>query len=937
MSPLDTRQCWLPCRFRRALRRTLATAVALGVVACGGDSPDKLISSARDYLARQDEAAAVIQLRNALQKNAQNGEARLLLGQVLLRQGDPLAAEKELRRALEFGQSKAMVAPSLARAMLELGQTEALVREFGESHAEPAAAEAELRTALGEARLRLGRSAQARVDFEAALALQPNHALARLGMAMLALGDGQPEQALALVDQALIDDPRQARAHGMRSDLLLARGDAAGAKQALARAIEVNPRYTAARLALVSLLISEGALDEAAAQVAAGRKAGHVDARLVLLDAMVSMRKGERTAARDKVHQVLKVAPDHVPSLLLAGQIDLADNNVSSAQQQLRKALNRAPNNEAVRRALAAAYLRSNQPTRAMDTLQPLLANAKRQDAGLMMLAGESYLANGDLKEAAVYFSRASDAQTQKAAAQTRLGQIALATGDPEGGLQLLESAAGIEGSGFQADLALIAAHLRRKEFDKALAAARALEKKQPANPLSQHMLGIVAAARRDLSAARGHFDKAVELAPDHMPSLGALARLDLADKRPEVARKRFESVIARYPKNELGYLGLADVQVRSGATPKEIGDTLQRAVSANPEAVQARVAQVDLLLSNRDAKAALAAAQSAAGALPNEPRLLDALARAQDAAGEYNQAAETLQRLSASQPEAPQPLQQLATLHLKNRQPGRALDTLRRAQRLAPDNPQILAAVAAATLLAGRPDDALKEVRALQERAPKLASAHALESEIHAARRDWQQAERAAREALKLEPRAGAHAVKLHAVLTGAGKKADAAAHARRWLSDNPRDPAMRMHLAEIALRQSDYKAAFGLYQEVVAITPNNPIALNNLAWVAGELGDARAVGYAERALAIAPNSANVLDTLGALLVRQGDAGKGIAHIERARSIDPKRAEFQLSYARALIALGQKDAARKELEALSQRQEAFVGKDGVPALLKSL
>jgi predicted Zn-dependent protease len=121
------------------------------------------------------------------------------------------------------------------------------------------------------------------------------------------------------------------------------------------------------------------------------------------------------------------------------------------------------------------------------------------------------------------------------------------------------------------------------------------------------------------------------------------------------------------------------------------------------------------------------------------------------------------------------------------------------------------------------------------------------------------------------------------------------------------------------------------------VEITPNNPIALNNLAWVAGELGDARAVGYAERALKLAPNSANILDTLGALLVKQGDAKQGITYIERARSIDPKRAEFQLSYARALIALGQKDAARKELEALAQREESFNGKEAVPSLLKSL
>lgn len=928
-----------PCRtipLNAACRIALSLALGLALAACG-DSPEKLMASARDYLARNDEAAAVIQLRNVLQKNAQNGEARLLLGQVLLRQGDVAAAEKELRRALEFGQPVVAVAPLLARAMLELGQADALVKEFGNVRAEPATAAADLRATLGEARLRLGRTAEARVDFDTALAQQPKNAPARLGQAMLALGDGQPDRALALIDQVLADDPRIARAHGMRSDLLQLRGDAAGAKQALQKAIEADPRYLPARLALVSMLIGEGALDDAAAQIAAGRKASRGDSRLVLLDAMVSMRKGDRAAAREKVQQVLKVAPEHVPSLLLAGQIDLADNNVASAQQHLRKALNRAPGNEAVRRTLAAAYLRANQPARAVDTLQPVLASAKDPDAALMMLAGESYLASGDLKQATGYFARASTGEAQKAAAQTRLGQIALASGDPDAGLKQLESAAGVEGSGFQADLALIAAHLRRNEPDKALAAARALEKKQPNNPLSHHMLGMVAATRKDLKAAREHFGKAIEIAPDYLPSAGALASIDLADKRPEDARKRFEAVIAREPRNELAYLALADLQARTGATSKEIGDTLQRAVSANPQAVQARVAQVNLLLANRDGKAALTAAQSTLSVAPEDPRVLDAVARAQDAAGEYNQAMETLQKLANLQPESPQPQQQLAALHLKNREPERALEALRRAQRLAPDNPQVLASIAAATLLAGRTDDALKIVREVQAKSPKLASAYALESEIHAARSDWPQSERAAREALKLQPREGSHAVKLHAVLLGAGKKAEASAHAKRWLTDNPREPVMRMHLADLALRGREYKAAFGLYLEVIDIAPNNPIALNNLAWVAGELGDARALGYAERALALAPNSANVLDTLGALLVKQGDARKGMTYIERARSLDPRRAEFQLSYARALIALGQKEAARKELDALSLRQEPFGGKDEVLPLLKSL
>jgi len=920
-----------------AARTAAVVTIAWMLSGCLGDSPEKLMASARDYLAKNEDAAAVIQLRNVLQKNPQNGEARLLLGTTLLRQGDAVAAEKELRRALEFGQPVSAAVPALARAMLELGQAEALVKEFGASQLDEPAAMADLQTSLAEGKLRLGRPAEARAGFEAALAQKPGDPEARLGQALLALLEGRRDQALAITDEVIAAAPRLARAHALRSDLRLAAGDAAGAKQSLQRALEADPRYTVARLALVSLLIGEKAYDEAAAQIAAGREASRGDARLVLLDATLAMRKGDRAAARDKVQQVLKVAPEHVPSLLLAGQIELAENNVASAQQHLRKALNRAPDHEAVRRTLAVAYLRGNQPMRARDTLQPLLAADRTVDPALMMLAGEALLASGDLKLASAYFSKASTGQAQKAAAQTRLGQIAFASGDQDAGLKQLESAAAIEGSGFQADLALIAAHLRRNETDEALAAARALERKQPNNPLSQHMLGMVAAARKDPKSAREHFGRAIELAPDYVPSLAALAALDLTDGRPQEARGRFERLIERDPKAEHGYLGLAEIQARAGDSPKDVDATLRRAIAANPQAMQARRAQIVLLLANHDARAALAAAQSAAAAAPDDASALEMLARAQEAAGEYYQAIETLQKLAAMQPESVTPLRQLAALHLKHRQPERAIETLRRAQRLEPASTQVRAALAAAMLRAGRPDDAMREVRALHSQSPGLAVAHTLESEVHAANRDWTQAERAARHAQQLEPQSGAHAVRVHAILLAAAKNSEAAAFAKRWRADHPRDPLMRLHLAELALRAKEYRTAFGLYQEAVTIAPNHPIALNNLAWVAGELGDARAVGYAERALKLAPNSANVLHTMGALLVKQGDAKQGLTYIQRARSIDPKRAEFQLSHAKALIALGRKDEARKELEVLAQRQEPFMGKETVATLLKSL
>ena len=73
-----------------SMGRTIAVVLALGLglAGCGADNPEALLASARDYLAKNDPKAAVIQLKNALQKNPEMSEVRLLLGQALLRTGD---------------------------------------------------------------------------------------------------------------------------------------------------------------------------------------------------------------------------------------------------------------------------------------------------------------------------------------------------------------------------------------------------------------------------------------------------------------------------------------------------------------------------------------------------------------------------------------------------------------------------------------------------------------------------------------------------------------------------------------------------------------------------------------------------------------------------------------------------------------------------------
>ena len=915
----------------------LAMALGAALTACRNESSSDLIRSARDYQAKGDHQAAIIQLKNAIQKQPDNGEARLLLGRSSLVIGDPATAEKEFRKAAEYGQPPAAVSQWIAQSMLDSGEVDKVVAEFGKTKLDDPKSEAALRVVVGQAQLRMRKFDDAAASFAAAMASDPSNVEAQLGQARLAGFSGKIDEAVAAVDRIVAANPASSEALLLQGALRLARGDRVGARSSLEQAVAADPAKAQARLELISLLIVDGQLDAAAAQVADARKARGADLRLLYFEALIAYEKKDMVKARELAQQLIKRSPEHVPSLVLAGGVELQEKQLTMAESHLQKAVLLAPQHEGARKLLVRAYMASNQPARALEAIQPLVSSGQRIDAPTMMLAGETYLANGDLKQASAYFSAATQSKPQETAARIRLGQIAMVSGDPDRGIRELEAATSADNAPMQADMALIAGYMRRGESAKALAAAQALAKKRPTDPAVHQILGSVHVARKEAAAARAAYGRALEINPTYLPAVAGLARLDLSEKKPAEARARFEAVVAKEPNNELALMGLAEVLANTQAPPKEIAAILQRAVAAKPQSATARLALIQLHLQEKDTRAALATAQEASVALPDDLRVLDALGRAQLAAGETNQAIETFNRLAAAQPESAVPLTRLAAVYGSRKEPEKAIEVLQRAQKIAPADPAITRDLILGYLMAGKVDDAFKQARALQISAPKSPTGFMLEGDIYATTKQWVPAERAYRDALKVDPASELSALKLHGVLLASGKKAEADATARKWLADHPNDTAYRMYLAEQALRSRDFKGAVSHYQVIVTQQPENVVALNNLAWAAGQLGDPKALGYAERALKIAPDSPLVLDTMGVLLVTSGDANRGLEYLTRAVTLAPDRNDIRLNYAKALIKAGKTDQARKELTQLEGVAQEFSGKAEIPALLKQL
>ena len=105
--------------FSKAL---LAALLPIVLVACGGDDPQKMLTSAKEYLEKKDNAAALIQIKNALQAQPESGEGRYLLGVALLNTGNAAGAEIELDKAQRLKYDDEKVVPLLAKAMAFQGK-----------------------------------------------------------------------------------------------------------------------------------------------------------------------------------------------------------------------------------------------------------------------------------------------------------------------------------------------------------------------------------------------------------------------------------------------------------------------------------------------------------------------------------------------------------------------------------------------------------------------------------------------------------------------------------------------------------------------------------------------------------------------------------------------------------------------------------------------
>ncbi|MDR2838691.1 MAG: PEP-CTERM system TPR-repeat protein PrsT [Azonexus sp.] len=909
-----------------------STLLAVFLGACG-ESPEQLIASGKDFLAKNDNKAAVIQLKNALQADPNLGEARFLLGQALLNSGDAAGAAVELQKALDLKFPAGQTVPLLAQALLASGQAKKLVEQFGASQLDDQTAQASLKTSLSQAHILQGQRDLAQNELAAALAAKPDYAPAQLATARLKAASGDIDGAVAIVDQVLAAAPKNPDALLLAGSLRGAKNDPDSAITRYREAVAARPDFLLAHAAIINTLLKQGKNDEAATQIEALKKVAPKHPQTLYLETALLYQRQDYKAARETMQELLKTSANNPNIQQLAGAVEFQLRAYGQAEIHLNKALQQAPGLVLARRLLITTYLRSGQAAKAEEALQPIIGRIDR-DAGMLTLAGEIYLQSGDADKAATYFAKAAKLDPSNATRKTSVALAHLAQGKSNA-IDELEVIAETD-TGSSADLALIASYLRGKQFDKALKAIDALDKKQPNNPATWNLRGRTQLLLKDVAGARKSFDQALTFSPTYFPAAVSLATLDMAEKKPEAAKKRFDSILAADPRNIPALLSLAELSVRTGGSEGEVTGFINKAIAVNPQDSKPRLILIQYYLQAKDHKKAQMAATEAVAAVPGNPELLDALGRCQQLAGDTNQALATYGKLAGLQPDSPLAEMRIAEIQLAAKNREEALKHLKKALEIKPDLLDAQRALIAIAVDEKKTAEAFAIARQIQEQRPREAIGHALEGNIYIAQKAWPEAIAAYRRGIKLQP-SPELAIKLHDLLLFSGDKAEAERWAASWNKEHPKDIALRLRQGDVASASKDYAQAVKFYQSVLDIAPDNALALNNLAWNAGQLKQPKAIEYAEKANRLAPNQPPFMDTLAMLLAERGENARAVELLQKAHELAPQNAPIQLNLAKVLIKSGQKEAARKELEALAKLGDKFPLQAEVARLQKEL
>jgi len=726
---------------------------------------------------------------------------------------------------------------------------------------------------MGRVEERDGHFRKAFADYSRAIELDPEHVPSMVRRGQILTIAGDVDNAGRDADAALALAPDSTAAIMLRAAVRLRQHDAEGAGADARAVLAIEPGHVQATAMLGVLQYRSGDLDAAIATIEAGISGNPDNLMLKKLLARVFDAAGNVDGTIGVLRELVEAKPDDPRYNRELARYQFEKGRSAAAERGLRDAYARKPNEP----VLAIALVQLVAQLHGIDKAKAELAEMRRaspDSTDLLFLQAELERGNGD---------PAAAESTYRTIIDKAGGEGAVAIRARNAWAKMI--------AGGKPDQAhtLIAEVLEESPTETAALELRAVMAMDAGDP---------ARAIADLRAVLREF-------PERALAQWLLGHAHQAKGELALAGEAFEKAISVAPMEPAAYLALAELRVRVGDNDGALR-VLERLLEKLPESAVAQEAIAKIHFSNQDWSS-------------------------------MRQTAERIQSLREDHPLGYY-LKGLVEQRLGNH--AAATELQEQALRRSPDAVEPLIALARSQLALGRPGQAEQRVLEVLERNPNSVVALNLLGDIDAASGAPDKAIGRYREAIRFHPASPVAYRSLARLQLGRDDAAAALDTLRQGVAATEGDGHLLVQLALVYQRLGQTDAAIGAYEELIERYPAAYLPANNLAMLLVQRQDGRR--DLDRALEVMQpfkdsDIPQLLDTLGWVHLRRGEAGLAERYLSRAVALGPEIGEIHYHLGSALLELGRLDEARRHLEQAKSVEESFDGKEDAARILSDL
>jgi cellulose synthase operon protein C len=356
-------------------------------------------------------------------------------------------------------------------------------------------------------------------------------------------------------------------------------------------------------------------------------------------------------------------------------------------------------------------------------------------------------------------------------------------------------------------------------------------------------------------------------------------------------AIQSLQAAIGNDPENAVAHyqLGLAYAQQDDlGRAEQE----WREAVRIRPDLTDAQRSLASVELSRNEVGAVMLTAQEI---IKTEPFSADGFllkAAAELASRQYAPAQQDAEEAAKRAPESPTPYVQMGTVQLAQDHYSEAEKLYQQALEKDPSSGDGLSGLMNTYFVQKEFDKAIVAANAQIARSPNTSNFYdLLGTALFNGKKDYPGAEAALRKAVELDKNNVDAIDKLGKVQVQEGSADRALALYQQSIKDKPREVSFYLLSGELYEAKQDWEHAKAMYQQALSISPDNPLASNNLAYLLlNEGGNVDvAMSMAETARRRMPDSSNVADTLGWAYYKKGVYQSAISQFQEALKLNEK------------------------------------------------